>query len=459
MTSDEVIRPANEVVMPRLGWTMEAGRVVEWLKEDGAAVAAGEAIFSVESDKAVTEVEALDSGVLRIPPDSPEPGIEVPVGARLAYIVAPGQPAPFEGGGGGEGAELLVAAGSIGVDREASRTTVTPSGRGGRPAISPRARRTADALGVDWTVLSGSGTTGRIVERDVRLAAGPTVGLRPRATPVTRRLAEEHGVNLELLATDAPRGRVTRAAVRAATPGGEEERAGRGDGVAMSQIRRVIARRMTENARSVAPVTLTTEADATELSRVRGHLKDELTPGGEVVPSLSDLVVRLVALALVEHPALNASLVEDRIVEHAAVHIGIAVDTERGLLVPVVRDAEGRSVREIATEAARLIEAARTGTSRPEELTGGTFTVTNLGMYGIDAFTPIVTVPECAVLGLGRIVARPVVVDEATEAVAVRKMMALSLTFDHRLVDGAPAARFLQRVVGMVERPYSWLMR
>jgi len=206
-------------------------------------------------------------------------------------------------------------------------------------------------------------------------------------------------------------------------------------------------------------VTLTTEADATELSRVRGHLKDELTPGGEVVPSLSDLVVRLVALALVEHPALNASLVEDRIVEHAAVHIGIAVDTERGLLVPVVRDAEGRSVREIATEAARLIEAARTGTSRPEELTGGTFTVTNLGMYGIDAFTPIVTVPECAVLGLGRIVARPVVVDEATEAVAVRKMMALSLTFDHRLVDGAPAARFLQRVVGMVERPYSWLMR
>jgi pyruvate dehydrogenase E2 component (dihydrolipoamide acetyltransferase) len=193
--------------------------------------------------------------------------------------------------------------------------------------------------------------------------------------------------------------------------------------------------------------------------RLRSNIVADLVGTDLAAPSYNDLLVRLVALALLENPALNASLENDRIVQHSAVHVGIAVDTERGLLVPVVRDAHSKSVQQIASASAQLIAQARAGKSAPDDLVGGTFTITNLGMYEIDTFTPIINLPECAILGVGRIVARPVVVDEQAETVAVRKMMALSLTFDHRVVDGAPAARFLKRVKQFVEHPYAWLTR
>jgi pyruvate dehydrogenase E2 component (dihydrolipoamide acetyltransferase) len=170
-------------------------------------------------------------------------------------------------------------------------------------------------------------------------------------------------------------------------------------------------------------------------------------------------MIKIVALGLAEHPALNASLTETGIVRHSNVHVAIAVDTPRGLVAPVVHDAGARSVASIARESARLIGDAHGGASRPADLAGATFTITNLGMFEIDAFTPMVNLPQCAILGLGRIVARPVVVDEAAEQVGVRRMLSLSLTFDHRLVDGAPAARFLQRVKHLVERPTLWLFR
>jgi pyruvate dehydrogenase E2 component (dihydrolipoamide acetyltransferase) len=441
---------ASEVVMPRLGWTMEVGRVVEWLKQDGEPVEAGEFIFSVESDKAITEVEALDSGILRIPPDSPV-GIEVPVGATLAYIALPGEEVSFAAP---PAAPVSANAAPTG---NAETVPTAPSGNGHRetPAISPRARRAATRLGVDWTVLAGSGSTGRIRERDVIAAAARPAVAQPRATPLVRRLAEEAGVDLGRVAATGPGGRVTRGDVLAATaPEPAPETA-----APLNPVRRVIVQRMTESARTVAPVTLTTEADATELARVREHLKTELRETDEAVPSFTDLLVRLSALALREHPEVNASLNGDAIVQHSAVHVGVAVDTERGLLVPVVRDADRKSVGQIAAETARLIARTRAGTASSDELRGSTFSVSNLGMFEIDAFTPIVNLPEAAILGLGRIVARPVVMDETADTVAVRKMMALSLTFDHRVVDGAPAARFLQRIKRMVEHPYAALMR
>jgi pyruvate dehydrogenase E2 component (dihydrolipoamide acetyltransferase) len=227
----------------------------------------------------------------------------------------------------------------------------------------------------------------------------------------------------------------------------------------MSGVRRITAMRMAESAHTAAPVTLTTEADATELVRLRGQISADLAGTDMRAPSYNDLLTRLMALALLEHPALNATLSEDAIVQHPAVHIGIAVDSDRGLLVPVIRDAHSKSVQTIATESAQLIAQARAGKAAAEDLRGGTFTITNLGMYEIDAFTPIINLPECAILGVGRIIARPVVIDEQAETIAVRKMMALSLTFDHRIVDGAPAARFLQRVKHSIEHPYAWLMR
>ncbi len=453
---------AHDVVMPRLGWTMEVGTVVEWLKQDGDPVAAGEPIFSVDSDKAVTDVEALDSGILHIPADSPI-GVEVPVGARLASILLPGEVAPRDDANAPSVPSIAdwvpptppLEAAAIGVPAGAPG-----NGRGAPPAISPRARRIARDLGIDWRDLAGSGVSGRIRECDIRAVA--RVGSsteRRRAIPTVRRLAEETGVPLDRLTTTDPGGRVTRAdilaAASASSPVTTEPRAVS----PLTPIRRVILERMSESMRTVAPVTLTTDADATELVRIRQHLKAELHGTTEAVPSYTDLVVRISALALLDHRALNATLTDVGIVQHDAVHVGIAIDTERGLLVPVVRDADRKSAHGIATETSRLIDQVRAGTITSDDLRGGTFTVTSLGMFDIDVFTPIINLPECAILGLGRIVARPVVIDEEGETITVRKMMALSLTFDHRIVDGAPAARFLQRIKRMIERPYTWLTR
>ena len=228
---------------------------------------------------------------------------------------------------------------------------------------------------------------------------------------------------------------------------------------AMPATRRVIAERMMAAAHSTAPVTLTTEADATELVRLREQLRNDPTASALPLPSYTDLFIKVAAHALGEHPALNTRLDGDTVIESASAHIGVAVDTERGLLVPVVRDAQAKGLRQIAQETAALIERARAGRLSADEMRGGTFTITNLGPYAIDAFTPIINLPECAILGLGRITPKVVVVDERTERTAIRQMMFLSLTFDHRLVDGAPAARFLQRLKQLAEQPYVWLVQ
>jgi pyruvate dehydrogenase E2 component (dihydrolipoamide acetyltransferase) len=210
---------------------------------------------------------------------------------------------------------------------------------------------------------------------------------------------------------------------------------------------------MALSAYTTAAVTLTTKADATELVRIREILKAD--GQSETVPSYNVLIACLVARALVEHPALNASIEGQEIVYWETANIGIAVDTPRGLVVPVLRDVQDKSVRAIAKQANDLLHRAAEGKAFPDELTGSTFTITNLGTYDIDAFTPIINPPECAVLGVGRLVKENLVVDDQP---AIRTMLALSLTFDHRLVDGAPAARFLQRVKHFIERPYLWLV-
>ncbi len=414
---------AIEVVMPRLGWNMEAGTVVEWLKQDGDRVNAGEMLFLVESDKATTEVESLDGGILRIPGNELRVGEELPVGTVLAYLVAEGENVPAKQQPAASSQQPANGAQPSVLSPHAAQrapTVLSPS-----PSASPRAIRVAAELGVDWTKLTGTGGGGRIVERDVR------AGME-QAVPVAQAVSAVASPDMPTPET-------------AAAP--------------MSQMRRIIGERMAQSARTVAPVTLTTEADATALVRLRTEIGTALAGSATPVPSYNDLLARLVALALGEHPDMNASLADGGIVRHDAAHIGIAVDTDRGLLVPVIRDAQAKSVQIIATEAARLIERTRAGKATRDELSGGTFTITNLGMYDIDAFTPIINLPECAILGVGRIVARPVVVNEAAETIAVRRMMTLSLTFDHRVVDGAPAARFLKRVKQFVEQPMLWLTR
>ena len=450
---------AIEIVMPKLGWTMEEGILDEWIKQDGDEVQPGDIIFVVESDKALQEIESFDGGILRISPEAPPVGSTVKIGELLAYLVAPGEAPPFERAGADEAVQHVHSSAT-----EASEAAPTASAgklirrsRDGGAAISPRAKRIALELDVDWTNLTGSGSSGRIIERDVRAAAAlvadkaadPDINI----SPVARRVAQEAGISLAELAANFPGARITRTDVEQAL---EQQAADAAPArQPLSRIRRLTRDRMVESARSTAPVTLTTEADASELYQMRRKLQAD---GADIVPSYTDLLAKLSAAALTEHPALNASIEGDEALLHSAIHIGIAVDAERGLLAPVIRNADRLSLLELAAISADLVARTRDGTIAAEELQGGTFTITNLGMYEIDAFTPIVNLPQCAILGVGRIVPRQVVLDAEAQRLAIRHMMSLSLTFDHRVVDGAPAARFLQRVKQYTETPYLWLV-
>lgn len=466
---------AVEIVLPRLGWTMEEGTFVEWLKKDGDEIKPGDLIYVVESDKNTAEVENFDSGILRIVPNGPAAGARIPVGFLLAYVAKPGEVLPFEGGGAPMVSEVAAVAAAPAAVAAASSKGATPAGK--TLAISPRARKVAGQLGVDWSGLHGSGSTGRIVERDVRAAAASAAAAiaaahKVNATPVATRAAANLGVDLTALAGSMPGKRIERADVERyaaeraeKAPTQEQVRTAAADAAAaapataasrkpMSSTRKLIAERMTTTLRTVAPVTLTTEVDATELVKLRESLKAEAANSGAEVPSYNDLLAKIAATALAAHPQMNARIEGDEIVTEASAHIGIAVDTERGLLVVVVRDAQDKTVRQIAQDSKELISRAKDGKATMNDLRGSTFSITNLGVYDIDAFTPIINAPECAILGVGRIVAKPVIVKDKVKA---RKMLALSLTFDHRLVDGAPVARFLQRIKQLIETPYLWL--
>ena len=458
---------AIEIVMPRLGWTMEEGTFGVWLKNDGDVVKAGDMLFTIEGDKATQEIEALDDGVFRLPANPPKPGDVLPVGALLAYIAKPGEVVGSAGSGemGGKGAGEKGNAVDGGAVTPSPHLPTSPKSTSA-PTISPRARRVAKELGVDWSQIAGSGRTGRIVERDVRAAAA-TAETKPaeaklRITPVAQRMAQEAGIDAVELAKQKGVDKIDRTEVESAIAQrnvvDNSQFAIRNSQPITTQpitrIRRIIAERMVTSLHTTAPVTLTTEADATELVALRQQLKRSLEPRGKVVPSYNDLLIRLFALALQDHPLLNATWTESEIIVHEECAIGLAVDTQNGLLVPVVRNAQNKSVQQIANETRALVEQCQSGQIAADALNHGTFTISNLGAQNIDAFTPVINLPQAAILGVGRIVKKPAVVDDQ---VVVRQMVALSLTFDHRLVDGAPAARFLNQIREFVEAPALWL--
>lgn len=454
---------AYEVVVPRLGLTMEEGRIVEWFKASGETVEAGEPLFAVETDKVVLEVEAPVGGTVCVLPDLPSDPL--PVGTLIGYILAPGEEPPLRA--------VPSAIPDSGVVQASASAPATPSLQESlvskKKLSSPAARRRAAELGIDWRTIERPGG-GPILVTHVEAASQARVQApRIEASPVAKRLAQTAGIDLAELAAREPGKRIMRADVEAVisrekaalqrsetVPGLAEPAAVTGKVIPITQIRRVIAERMMNGAQETASVTLTTEADATNLVTLREQLKAALGPRGEVVPTYTDLMVKLTAVALLEHPLLNAIWQEDGIFLPDGIHVAVAVDTEAGLLVPVIRDVPSKSLQQIADESHALTEKARARQLGVDDLQGGTFTITNLGMYGIDAFTPIINLPQCAILGVGRITDKPAVVDGQ---IVPRKMMALSLTFDHRVVDGGPAARFLNAVREYVEQPYLWLTR
>lgn len=380
---------AIPITVPRLGWNMDQGVFLGWLKADGAAVRAGEPLFTLESEKATEDIEGFDDGILHIPADGPRKGDTLAVGAVIGFLLQPGEPIPSVSKPSPSPQQPEPAP----AETRLPKTEAAPRNR---PASSPRARRTAAKLGIDWRMAKPTGPTGRIRERDVLALTSPLV----------------------------------------------------------PSLRRVIAERMLTSHRSTAPVTLTTTTDATELVSLRNLWKTASQSSGDTIPTYTDLFVKLTALALKKHPILNSRWEGERIVTPEGIHIGIAVDTHAGLVVPVVRDVPRLSLRELSMQSRDLIERARQRKLSASELQGGTFTVTSLGAFGIDAFTPIINYPECAILGVGRIRRCPAVLEDQ---IVIRDQVTLCLTFDHRITDGVPAARFLQTLSGFIDNPNSAL--
>ena len=454
---------ATEVILPKLGQTMEEGTIVEWLKREGDAVERGEALFAVESEKATLESESPASGVLR--------KILVPAGATVAVltpvaIITGTMDEDVTGLGvpqlrvAGEGTEPAHAPAleSGGVHPEVG-PKASELGTG-RLLASPRAKMRARELDVELERIAGTGEKGRIVEKDVL----SYVESQPNATPPAREVAAELGVDLTTVVGTRVDDKITQEDVQAAhravlaaspakpTTGRTAELpvAETSGPVPTSGRKRITAERMPMSVQAAARVTLVTEADSSALIELCTGLKDMITKEWGLAPGYMDLLAMSVARALREHSYMNARLSGGVIEQLARVNLGIVVDVEKGFLVPVLRDADKLGLRALSKRLRELVTRAREGKSLPDDLTGGTFTITDLGGFEVDAFTPLIDPLQTATLGVGRILDKPVA---AEGEVVVRGMMTLSLAFDHRLVDGAPAARFLQRIRQLIENP------
>ena len=439
---------ATKVILPKLGQTMEEGEIVEWVKNEGDAVNRGDVLFTVESDKAVLEAESTAKGVLLkilVPK-----GVKVPVLTPVAIIGKPDEDitsllqeagvAPAAEAEPEEAPAPQAAAGEAPVVEEAAPSSPT----GERVFASPRARMVARERGVDVSQVRGTGPGGRIVEKDVLTFAQA----QPAATPLARRVAEELEIPLGQVMVESSRVRAADVRQAAVAPAAL---AAPGEMVPMAGVRAIIAQRMSASSQQTAAVTLYSVVDATELVALREELKGALAKELGFNVGFNDLLAAIVARCLAEFPYMNARLEEEGIRYVSEINVGMAVDTERGLIVPVLHNANQKGIKQLAIEFRELVARVREGKAGPDDLTGGTFTITNLGMYGVDGFSPIINLPECAILGVGRIRPEPAVVDGE---IAIRQRMWLSLTFDHRLVDGAPAARFLQGITRYIEAPY-----
>ena len=453
---------AEEFFIPQLGQTVEEVILVKWLVSGGAQVSRGQELMEVETDKATFPVESNAKGTIHIGPY--KEGDVIPV---LTVVAVIGKPED----------RFQVAAEQVESSQGSARQEANMSEDNRQPAIapvasatqfaSPRARKLAAEKKVDLGQIAPTGYEGlRVVERDVVAYLSQV----PKATPVAQRMAVDTGVNLRALTGTGIGGRivkedVTRVAhsappVRSAQNAEVEPATIRPvflpaaeviERIPLKGVRGIIAERMGNSVHTTARVTLVMEVDATEFVAARERLKTKVEKEWGFAPGYNDLLAKIVAAALRRFPYMNARLAPDAIEIMSHVNIGLAVDTERGLLVPVIHDVDHKNLRQFGEEFRSLAEKARNGRSLPDDLNGGTFTITSLGMYDIDAFTPVINLPEAAILGVGRIAPKPMAMGDQ---VVIHKMWTLSLVFDHRLVDGAPAARFMQYIKQLIEEPY-----
>ncbi len=456
----------KKVEMPKMGDTMEEGKILRWIKKEGDPVKKGEMLAEVETDKVNIEIEAFTSGTLRKILVSE--GNSAPIGGAIALIGAADEPLPENLGSNGatktstspapgaqspgehspvnaQGLSPQVPAqvlSSTGAEQTTSPASPVP-GNQGRIFISPIARRIAQEHRLDYATLRGTGPNGRIIKMDVEAAlnrlqtvvtAAPEAVGAPGAQPPPPPVLPVPSTEPVLASIDT--GEVVE--------------------IPLTAMRRTIARRLSQSMQTAPHFYITSVIDTDKLAALRQQINEyAATDPSPVKISFNDLIVKAVARALVRMPQVNVSFAEDRLLQKKQVHIGVAVALEQGLIVPVLRNADQRGILDIAREVGRLAEAAREGKLRPEDFSGGTFTVSNLGMFDVDSFTAVINPPESAILAVGSITPTPVALDGQ---VVVRSRMKVTLSADHRAIDGVMAARFLQEVKRLLEEPFGLIL-
>lgn len=430
----------SEIQMPRLSDTMEEGVISTWVKNVGDKVSSGDVLVEIETDKAVMEYEAYEDGFLV--KQTVSEGETVPIGAVIGVIADSPDAVPEESGDGGAQAESEppaeeqadkaeeITEAAEGSERESTQPSApAPGGQEApRPRTSPLARRLAREYGLDINKIKGSGPKGRIVRADIEAArergaeeAAPAAEAKEEAKPSAER------------AVSAP----------AFDDGRDSEE------LKVSNVRKVIARRLTESKQTVPHFYLRRTIDAEALKAFRGQINEQLASTG-VKTSFNDLIVKACATALKLHPAVNTSWVDDKLLQHNRINVGVAVAVDAGLVVPVLHDTDKATLSEISTRTRELAGKARDGKLKPQEMSGGTFSVSNLGMFGVDSFSAVINPPEAAILAVGAMRQEPVVVDGE---VTVRNRISLELSVDHRAVDGAVGAAFLKDLAEILEEP------
>ena len=442
---------AKEVLLPKQGNSVESCIIVEWNKEVGEAVSTGDVLCQVETDKAVVDVESPADGVLLKTFFNIDD--EVPVHTLIALLGEEGEDiSSYEGGAPAETpAEAVSEAPAEAPTAAAAPVTApTPVAKTGEAggAVSPRARNLAAGKGVDASSLAGSGPGGRVIERDVEAALA---GKQP-LTPAAAAVALESGLAAPASGTGLG-GRVRASDLGGAAPVATPAETGLPFPGAVTEvpvkgIRKVISQRMHDSLSSTAQLTLNTSADATALMALRKRFKNSPEEMGLTKVTINDLVLFAVSRSLTRYPEINQHFLGDKMVQFENVHLGLAVDTPKGLMVPVVKFADLLSLKGISGETKRLAGACQEGKAGPEDLSGGTFTVTNLGSMGIESFTPVLNAPEAGILGVCTITKTAA---EVNGEIRLQPRIGLSLTFDHRALDGAPAAKFLKDVVTTIE--------
>lgn len=444
---------AIPILMPKLSFVVTQGTIIEWLKQPGEMVTKGEPLVVVESEKATVDVESPGEGLLGS--ELAAVGTTVPVTTTIGYLLEPGEECPRLDAAPAppaeDGAALPAAA--------AAAPQAVDDGQ--RIKASPSARRLAEEHGVDLALLSGSGPGGRITQDDVQAYVKARAEERAvRATPVARRLAETLQVDLAGVEGTGPGGKITQDDVKGASRAAQGPETGAGSGpagelVELTTIQRLTGERMSLSFHTAPHFYLSVEADMRQATDLRETLLPAVEARVGVRLSLTDVLLAAVARTLAAHPALNASFEEGKLRRFQEINPCLAVDTPRGLTVPVFYGADRLSLAEIARRRVQVVDLARDNRLSPEDLRGGTFTVSNLGMFGIDVFHAIINPPQAAILAVGRVARRPRAVGEAVELVPT---VWLSLSVDHRVTDGAAAARFMQDLVSLIENPYRVLV-